>query len=117
MCWESEKAVLDVVDVDVDSSHLLLFLLLLFLFGCHRGFVVRFSACLLRQKCELISRPRFLSVSKKRVSGSVGDPDPEPDPDIFGPPASGSVSISQRKGSESVSGSFPFLINVLSGLK
>jgi hypothetical protein len=34
---------------------------------------------------------------------SVGDPDPE-DPLVFGPPESGS-------------GSFPFLIDVLSGLK
>jgi hypothetical protein len=38
-----------------------------------------------------------------------------PDPHAFGPPESGSGSISQRYGS----GSFPFLINVLSlsGLK
>jgi hypothetical protein len=42
---------------------------------------------------------------------SVGDPDPH----VFGPPGSG--SISQRFGSGSGSGSFPFLINVLSGLK
>ncbi len=42
---------------------------------------------------------------------SVGDPDPEADPVVFGPPGSG--SISQRCGS----GSFPFFINVLSGLK
>jgi hypothetical protein len=44
---------------------------------------------------------------------SVGDPepDPEPDPHVSGP--SGSGSISQRYGS----GSFPFLIKVLSGLK
>ncbi len=43
----------------------------------------------------------------------VGDPDPEPDPldpHVFGPPGSGS-------GSGSSSGSFPFLINVSSGLK
>ncbi len=40
---------------------------------------------------------------------SVGDPDP----DVFGPP--GSASISQRYGFGS--GSFPFLIKVLSGLK
>jgi hypothetical protein len=55
---------------------------------------------------------------------SVGDPDPEPDPEpdpdlqdphVFGPPRSG--SFSQRCGSGSGSGSFPFLINVLSGLK
>ena len=42
---------------------------------------------------------------------SVGDPDPH----VFGPPRSGSGSISQRCGYGS--GSFPFLINVLSGLK
>ncbi len=53
---------------------------------------------------------------------SVGDPDPEPDPDpqdqhVFRP--SGPDPISQRCGSGSGSGSrsFPFLINVLSGLK
>jgi hypothetical protein len=47
---------------------------------------------------------------------SVGDPDPEPqDPHVFVPPRSG--SISQRCGSGSGSGTFPFLINVLSGLK
>jgi hypothetical protein len=45
-----------------------------------------------------------------RVGGSVGDPDPQ-DPHVFGPPGSG--SISQRYGS----GSFPFLIKVLIGLK
>jgi hypothetical protein len=41
---------------------------------------------------------------------SVGDPDPQ-DPHVFG--ALGSGSISQRYGP----GSFPFLINVLRGLK
>ncbi len=40
---------------------------------------------------------------------SVGDPDLEPDSHVFGPPG----SISQRYGS----GSFSFLIKVLSGLK
>jgi hypothetical protein len=40
----------------------------------------------------------------------VGDPDP----DIFGPPGSG--SIGRRYGSVSGSGSFPFLIKVLTGL-
>jgi hypothetical protein len=49
---------------------------------------------------------------------SVGVPDPEPDPDpqdphVCGPPGSGSGSISQRYGS----GSFPFLIKVLSSVK
>ncbi len=38
------------------------------------------------------------------VVGSVADPDPNPDPDpldplVFGPPGSGSRSISQRYGS------------------
>jgi hypothetical protein len=41
---------------------------------------------------------------------SVGNPQ---DPHVFGPPGSG--SISQRYGSGS--GSFPFLIDVLSGIK
>jgi hypothetical protein len=41
------------------------------------------------------------------------DPDPKPDPHVIGP----SGSISQRYGSRSVSGSFPFLKKVLSGLK
>jgi hypothetical protein len=54
-------------------------------------------------------------MSVRRYS-SVVDPDLEPDPQdphVFGP--SGSGSISQRYGSGS--GSFPFLIKVLSGLK
>jgi hypothetical protein len=46
--------------------------------------------------------------------GSVGDPDPE-DPHVVGPPGSGSAV--QRYGSGSSSGSFPFLIKVLSSLK
>jgi hypothetical protein len=48
------------------------------------------------------------------ISSSVGDPDPDPDPQnphFSGPPGSG--SISQRDGS----GAFPFLTDVLSGLK
>jgi hypothetical protein len=45
----------------------------------------------------------------KPRGNSVGNPDPH----VFGPPKSG--SISQRYGSWS--GSFPFLIKVLSGLK
>ncbi len=51
-----------------------------------------------------------------RLYSSVVDPDLEldpQDPHVFGPPRSG--SISQRYGSGS--GSFPFLIKVLSGLK
>jgi hypothetical protein len=40
---------------------------------------------------------------------SVGDPDP----DVFGPPGSGSISLRYETGS----GSFPFLIMVLSILK
>jgi hypothetical protein len=43
---------------------------------------------------------------------SVGDPDPQ-NPHVFGPHGSRSRSTSQRYGS----GSFPFLIKVLSGLK
>jgi hypothetical protein len=55
-----------------------------------------------------------------QISTDVVDPDPEPDPDpqnphVFGPPGSG--SISQRYGSGYGSGSYPFLLNVLSGLK
>ncbi len=46
------------------------------------------------------------------VVAIVADPDP-PDPYVFGPAGSGSVS--QRYGSGS--GSFPFLIKLLSGLK
>jgi hypothetical protein len=49
-------------------------------------------------------------------TSSVGGPDPQ-DPHVFGPPGSGSGSISQGYGSESGSGSFPFLIGVLNGLK
>jgi hypothetical protein len=45
-----------------------------------------------------------------QLYNSVGNPDPQ-DPHVFGPPGSG--SISQRYGS----GSFPFLIKVLNGLK
>jgi len=47
---------------------------------------------------------------------SVEDPDPEldpQDPQFFGPTGSGSIIDSGGSGS----GSFPFLINVLSGLK
>jgi hypothetical protein len=56
----------------------------------------------------------------QRTTGksSVGDPDPEPDPDpqdLHVSETPGSRSISQRFGSGS--GSFPFLIKVLSGLK
>jgi hypothetical protein len=47
------------------------------------------------------------------VPFNVGDPDQ--DHHVFGPPGSG--SISQRYGSGSGSGSFPYLIMVLSGLK
>jgi hypothetical protein len=50
------------------------------------------------------------------IGSGVGDPDPEPDPHdphVLGPPGSG--IINQRSGSGS--GSFPFLIKVLSGLK
>jgi hypothetical protein len=49
----------------------------------------------------------------------VGDPDLEPDPHVFGPPGSGFISerYGSGTGSESSFGSFPFLINVWSGLK
>jgi hypothetical protein len=49
-----------------------------------------------------------------RVGDSIGDPDPDLNyPHVFGPRGSG--SISQRYGSGS--GSFPFLLKVLIGLK
>jgi hypothetical protein len=54
---------------------------------------------------------RELIIHLRLVRSSVGDPDPH----VFGP--SGSRSISQRYGSGSGSGSYPFLINVLSGRK
>jgi hypothetical protein len=44
----------------------------------------------------------------------------DPDPHVFGPPGSGTGSISHRgyeSGSGSISGSFPFLIKVLSVLR
>jgi hypothetical protein len=54
---------------------------------------------------------RTRSTNTKYMKGiSVGDPDPQ-DPHVFGPPGSGSTR--QRYGS----GSFPFPINALSGLK
>jgi hypothetical protein len=46
------------------------------------------------------------------VLGSVADPDP-PDTFVFRPPGSGSISQRYVSGS----GSFPFLMKVLSGLK
>ncbi len=50
------------------------------------------------------------------LPGSVADPDdPEPDPHVLGPAGPGSRSISQRY--VTGSGSLPFLINVLCGLK
>ncbi len=45
-----------------------------------------------------------------RVSIGVGDPDTQ-DPHVFGSPGSRSISQRYRSGS----GSFPFLINALSG--
>jgi hypothetical protein len=70
-----------------------------------------------RQKIRnimLLSWAKGFSWSLDILSGSVGDPESEPDtdPHVFGPPGSGSI---RRRGSGS--GSFPFLINVLSGLK
>jgi hypothetical protein len=56
----------------------------------------------------------FSSDQRREIWNRVGDPDPQ-DPHVFGPPGSG--SISQRYGSGSGSGTFPFLIKVLSGLK
>ncbi len=56
---------------------------------------------------------------KITLLSSIGDPDPH----VFGPPGSGSGSINQSSevpygsGSSSESGTFPFLIKVLSGLK
>ncbi len=51
-----------------------------------------------------------LILATRILDSSVGDPDPQ-DPHVFGPPGSG--SISQRYGSGSRSGSFPFLIDVV----
>jgi hypothetical protein len=51
---------------------------------------------------------------QNKLQASVGDPDPQ-DLHVFGPPGSGFGSISQRCGSGT--GSFSFLINVLSELK
>jgi hypothetical protein len=57
----------------------------------------------------LLVRPlhvHVLRVQQPKVASSVGDPDPQDphDPNVFGPPVSGSGSISQKSGS----GSFPF---------
>jgi hypothetical protein len=56
--------------------------------------------------------PDYMLINKhvKVVICTCSVEDPEPHPHVFGPPGSG--SISQRYGS----GSFPFLIKVLSGL-
>jgi hypothetical protein len=64
---------------------------------------------------EITWRRRTVTSSLYKISTDVVDPDPEPDPHVFGPPGSG--SISQRYGSGYGSGSYPFLLNVLSGLK
>jgi hypothetical protein len=48
---------------------------------------------------------RYRSCLSGLQSSSVADPDP-PDPHVFGPPGSGSGSISQRYGPVSGSGSF-----------
>jgi hypothetical protein len=63
-------------------------------------------------RSEIRSSPRASSppVPTGTVKASVEDPDPQ-DPHVVGHPGSG--SICQRYGS----GSFPFLIKVLSGLK
>jgi hypothetical protein len=74
-----------------------------------------------RGDCMFIEKGRVLQVSYlllKVVGHSVGDPEPDPqDPHVFGPLGSGSSSQIYGSGSGSCSGSFPFLINVLSGLK
>jgi hypothetical protein len=49
-----------------------------------------------------------------RVKFNAGDPDPH-DPLVFGTPGTGSINLRYGSGSRSVSGSFLFLINVLSG--
>ncbi len=54
--------------------------------------------------CKMVAAASYLQLS-------VEDPDPELDPHVFRPPGSGSMS--QRYGS----GSFPFLIKVLSEAK
>jgi hypothetical protein len=89
------------------------------------GILAAFSGCGLWPVSPLgrESRPflyftsSFLIQPDCRFSAiSVGHPEPDPDtqdPHVFGPPGSGSRSISQRY----KSGPFPFLINVLSGLK
>ncbi len=47
-------------------------------------------------------KPYMSSLNICSVADSVGDPDPQ-DPHVFGPPGSGSGSISQRYGSGSLS--------------
>jgi hypothetical protein len=65
----------------------------------------RRDACPEQRKSFLRTEVRYIE------KNSVGDGDP--DPHVFGPPESGSIS----KGYKSGSGSFPFLIKMLSGLK
>jgi hypothetical protein len=61
----------------------------------------------LNLKKRIIDKRTFLTYALSTLR--VGDPDPNlPDPHVYGPPGSGSRSISQRHGSGS--GSFPFLI-------
>jgi hypothetical protein len=68
----------------------------------------------MRIRAGLDPDPQDCPFPNIEVRISVGYPDPDPqDTHVFGPPGSG--SISQRCGSGS--GSVPFLINVLSGLK
>jgi hypothetical protein len=74
---------------------------------CHSSFTILMDDSSLNES---------LTIPNVFVSIRFGDLDPDPeDPHLFGPPGSGSRSISQRYGSGS--GSFPFLIDVLSGLK
>jgi hypothetical protein len=60
---------------------------------------------------RVLKKKEIKCYNKKKPISQYGDPDPH----VFGPPGSG--SISQRYGYGSSSGSFFFLINVLSGLK
>jgi hypothetical protein len=74
---------------------------------CHSSFTILMDDSSLNES---------LTIPNASAPIRVRDPDPDSqDPHLFGPPGSGSRSISQRYGSRS--GSFPFLIDVLSGLK
>jgi hypothetical protein len=70
---------------------------------CHSSFTILMDDSSLNES---------LTIPNVSAPIRVGDPDPQ-DPHLFGPPGSGSRSVSQRYGS----GSFPFLIDVLTRLK